>query len=324
MKAMILAAGLGRRMAPLTRVCAKPALPVLDRPILAWLLDLLADQGVELAVVNAHANVPSVRAALRGARLRVELSLEPELLGSAGGIRAAREWLAGPEPFLVINGDMLLELDLAALVARHRSAGALATLLLREDPRKRAFGSIGYDASGRVCRITERISRGREDASGLFTGVQVLEPAIFECMSAGSPLELVPDLYVPMLERRRAIAVAVQPPEQAWWPIGSPAELLDANLRALERAEKRGALVGGVRIGAHARVDGELLPPVWIGDGARVARGALAGPHAVIGAGAELAAGARVAEALALPGARVAVGEIRRAVAFGAEIWRDA
>jgi NDP-sugar pyrophosphorylase family protein len=321
---MVLAAGLGRRMAPLSDACAKPALPVLDRPILAWLLDLLAEQGVDLAVVNAHAHVPSLRAALRDARLRVELSLEPELLGSAGGIRAARAWLGGDEPFLVINGDMLLELDLAALVARHRSAGTLATLLLRDDPRKRVFGSIGYDPSGRVCRITERFARGREDSSGLFTGVQVLEPAIFERMGVQTPLELIPHLYVPLLESGGEIAAALQPPEQAWWPIGSPAELLDANLRALERAEKHGSLDGGVRLGALARVDGELRPPVWIGERASVARGAIVGPHAVIGARAALAAGARVCEALALPDARVAAGEIRRAVAFGAELWRDA
>jgi NDP-sugar pyrophosphorylase family protein len=321
---MVLAAGLGRRMAPLSRACAKPALPVLDRPILGWLLDLLAEQGVDLAVVNAHAHVPSLRAALRHARLRVELSLEPELLGSAGGIRAARAWLDGREPFLVINGDMLLELDLAALLARHGSAGTLATLLLRDDPRKRAFGSIGYDGSGRVCRVTERIARGREDSSGLFTGVQVLEPAIFERLEARTPLELVPDLYVPLLESGDGIAAALQAPEQAWWPIGSPAELLDANLRALERADEQRALDGGARVGAGARVDGELRPPVWIGERASVARGAQVGPHAVIGAGAEVAPGARMSEALALPGARVAAGEVRRAIAFGAELWRDA
>ncbi len=324
MKAMLLAAGLGRRMAPLTDACAKPALPVLDRPILAWLLDLLADQGVELAVTNAHAHVASIRDALRGARLRAELSLEPELQGSAGGIRAAREWLDGDEPFLVVNGDMLLELDLAALLARHRSGGALATLLLRDDPRKHAFGSIGYDANGRVCRITARFSRAGEVSSGLFTGVQVLEPAIFERIGSQTPLELLPHLYVPLLEGGGEIAAAVQPPEQAWWPIGSPAELLDANLRALERAEKQGVLDAGVHLGARARVEGELHPPVWLGDGASVARGASVGPHALIGAGAEVAPGAQLSEVLALPGARVPGRALRRAIAFGAGLVCDA
>jgi mannose-1-phosphate guanylyltransferase len=326
MKAMILAAGLGRRMAPLSSVCAKPALPVLGKPILRWLLEELAEQGVERAVVNAHAHVESVRAALRDAPLPVELSIEEKLLGSAGGIRAARRWLGGSDAFLVLNGDMLLDLDLGALLARHRSAGALATLALRDDSRKQSFGTIGYDAEGRVCRITDRISRGAESGNGLFIGVQVLEAEIFEELGPETPLELLPHLYLPLLARGAPLATWLQPLEADWWPVGDPAELLDANLRALARAAGSGALGGGsVSRGDGSRVDGEVVGPAWIGRGVCIPRGAEVGPDVVIGEGARVPAGSSWRESLLLPGARpCGRGARRRAIGFGEEVWTDA
>jgi mannose-1-phosphate guanylyltransferase len=323
---MILAAGLGRRMAPLSRLWAKPALPVLGRPILRWLLDALASQGVDLAVVNAHANVASVRVALAGAPLRVELSVEETLLGSAGGIRAAREHLRGPEPFVVLNGDMLLDLDLPSLLARHRQAGARATLALRDDSRKQQFGTIGYDASGRVCRITSRISVGAESGDGLFAGVQVLEAEILERLEARTPLELMPDLYVPLLERGEPIAAWLQPDDAAWWPIGDPGELLDANLRALERAARAKTLgKGDVALGAGAKVAGEVTGPAWIGRGVCVPQGAAIGPGVVVCDGVRVPAGSRWRDSLLLPGAHPrAHGALRRAIAYGEEVLADA
>ncbi len=326
MKAMILAAGLGRRMAPLSAVCAKPALPVLGKPILRWLLETLAAQGVELAVVNAHAHLASVRAAIAGAPLRVELSVEPTLYGSAGGIRAARPHLRGPNPFVVLNADMLLDLDLAALLARHRAGGAQATLALRDDPRKRLFGTIGYDAEGRVCRITDRIALRAESGSGLFAGVQVLQPEILEQLEARTPLELMPDLYVPLLARGAPLAAWLQPPAADWWPIGEPAQLLDANLLALERAARSGALGrGDVAFGDGAHIEGAVVAPAWIGRGACVPSGAEIGPGVLLGDGARVAPGSRWRDSLLLPGARPGVrGAQRRAIAFGEEVWTDA
>lgn len=154
MKAMILAAGLGTRMAPLARACAKPALPVRDVPVILRLVRQLAAGGAERAIVNCHAHPQSLRDALRHSPLPIDWILEPEPRGSGGGILGARALLEGGGAFLVVNGDMCLELDVPALVARHRERGALVTLALRDDDRKREFGSIGYDRHGNVCRIT--------------------------------------------------------------------------------------------------------------------------------------------------------------------------
>lgn len=321
MRAMILAAGLGRRMAPLSDRRAKPSLPVLDTPIARHLLDRLAAAGVERVVVNAHAHADSLREALRDPPIPVELSLEAELLGSAGGIREARGWLEGPEPFLVVNGDMLLDLDLPALVAQHRRGGAIATLALRDDPRGREFGTIGYDAEGRVCRITDRISCGAENGSGLFIGVQILESQVFSRMPDRRPLWVRDDVYVPMLQRGESITTWQQPQEAAWWPIGQPRELLEANWLALEREVGR----DGVRVDPAARLDGRVHPPAWVGAGAHVPAGAEVGPWTVVGRGAQVPDDSAWRRALLLPAARpMDQGCVTDAIAYGEEVWRDA
>jgi NDP-sugar pyrophosphorylase family protein len=311
---MVLAAGLGTRMAPLARACAKPALPVLDVPVILRLVRQLAAGGVERAIVNAHAHPESLHDALRHSPLPIDWVLEPEPRGSGGGILGARELLEGEEPFLVVNGDMTLELDVAALAAAHRSGEALVTLALRDDARKREFGSIGYDRDGHVCRITERIDLGGEKASGLFIGVQVMSGSIFARMPPRAAFEIIPDVFVPALRDGRKIGTWLQPSDAAWAPVGTPAELLDANLAALT----------GLHVDPAARVDGSLVGPAWVGAGARVAAGARVGPHAVVSAGAEVGSGAVFERALALPGARVAAkASLARAVAFEDEVWRD-
>ena len=321
MKAMILAAGLGTRMAPLARACAKPALPVLDVPVIARLVRALAAAGVERAIVNTHAHPESLRSALSESPLPIDWLSEPAPRGSGGGILGARNLLGGQESFLVVNGDMCLELDFRALLAQHRASGALATLALRADSRQREFGSIGYDREGHVCRITDRIDFGSEKASGLFIGVQVMSPEIFARMPPREAFEIIPDVYLPALRDGASIATWLQRESDAWWPVGTPRELLDANLAALRH--EVGA--DSVHTAPSARVEGRVTGPAWIGAGARVEAGARVGPQAVVSAGAIIRGGVRVEASLVLPGAEPAAGEsLSRAVAFGREAWRDA
>ncbi len=298
---MILAAGVGARMQPLTANRPKPVLPLLDQPILRLLVEQLAAQGVREVVVNAHAHPGQLRAALESAPIPVHYSVEPDLLGSGGGIRAARDLLRDSHPFLVVNGDMVLDLDVAALLEAHRQSGALATLALRDDPRKADFGTIGV-RDGYVTRITELFNQGSEQACGLFIGVHAMEPGIFERMPPMERFESLQDVYVPILRRGEAIGAWLQEPAAEWTPIGTPQELLDANLAAA------------------ARVSPEA---VWIGAGAQVPDSARIGPRAVIGAGARVPAQAVVRDSLLLPGAQPPDGEpLEHAIAFDREVWR--
>jgi mannose-1-phosphate guanylyltransferase len=293
---------------------------VLDVAVVMRLVRALAASGVERAIVNTHAHPESLHQALEESPIPVDWLREPAPRGSGGGILGARHLLGERDPFLVVNGDMCLGLDFAALVSRHRSSGTLATLALRSDDRKREFGSIGYDRDGHVCRITDRIDVGSEKASGLFIGVQVMSPVIFARMPSRTSFEIIPDVYVPALRDGTPIGTWLQAEGEPWWPVGTPRELLDANLAALAHE------VGDEKqhVDATASVAGKLEAPVWIGAGARVERGAKVGPHAVVSAGATVGARAKLTRAVALPGAVVAAGEsLERAVAYDSEVWRD-
>jgi NDP-sugar pyrophosphorylase family protein len=281
----------------------------------------LAACGAARVIVNTHAHPDTLRAALCDSPVPIDWVSEVTPRGSGGGIHGARSLLEDGAPFLVINGDMCLELDYGALFASHRDSGALATLVLRDDSRKRDFGSIGYDREGHVCRITERIDLGSEKASGLFIGVQVMSSAIFGRMPERESFEIFPDVYVPALRAGHEIATFVQPESAAWWPVGTPRELLDANLAALARETPSDSPA----IAETAEVKGRVTAPAWLGEGARVEAGAEVGPGAVVSRGAVIRAGARVERSLVLPGAEVALGEsLAGAVAHGREVWRDA
>lgn len=317
MKAMILAAGLGTRMGALGVPLAKPALPVLGEPLVLRLARSLAEQGVDELVVNTHAHPESIREALRDAPIPVSFSHEPRLRGSGGGIAVARRWLSGSEPFLVVNGDMLLDLDVAELTGRHAASCARATLLLREDGRSTRFGSIGFDEDGLVRRITDRVRVGPEVASGLFCGVHVLGPDIFDAMPDRDEFDSVLDVYVPLLRSGARIGACVQRPDQRWWPVGTPVELLEANLAALERLGEGSPGTPTLHVDPTARIEGDLVPPAWVGARVHVAPGARAGPSVVLGARARVEAGARITRAVVLPDGRVSAHSDSRGAIMG-------
>ena len=321
MRAMILAAGLGTRMVPLSLRRPKVALPVLDEPLVLRMVRDLAAQGVDRVVVNAHSHPEQVREALSKAPIPVQISLEPELLGSGGGIRQARSFLDGPEPFFVLNADMCVDLELRQLLEAHSRLGAIVTLVLRDEARKHEFGTIGYAAGARVSRITDLARVGTEIGSGLFAGIQVIEPEVFALMPEQGPFNSMLDLYAPMLRRGDPLCVWLQSPEARWWPVGTPRELLDTNLRALAEALPEASRLHAAD---DARIDGEIEGPAWVGPGAHIAAGARAGPNVVIGAGATLAAGSRACDSLLLHGATPPAGtRLTRAIAFDEEVWRD-
>ena len=144
MKAMVLAAGLGLRMRPLTQIKAKPVLPVLNRPLVHWTLDLLAHHGVTQVVINLHHLPRTVVQAVGSGRefgLQVTWSRERRILGTGGGPRRVRDFF-GSEPFFLVNGDVVFDFDLTDLLAKHRAAGARATLALVANPEPRRYSSI--------------------------------------------------------------------------------------------------------------------------------------------------------------------------------------
>jgi len=244
-RAMILGAGLGTRMRPLTNYRAKPALPVCGRPVICLLLELLAAHGVREVLINLHHHPDSIREAVEADHpesLSIEWSEEPSPLGTGGGIERASEFLRGTTDCLVMAGDMLLDCDLTDVLTRHRTSGRDVTLILRDDIRGKEFGTVGLDAAQRVTRIGKRIlneSEGESDAAkevshGLFTSLRFFRRDALDHFPspAGEAFEDLRDWLAPRVASEGLIlgAEILSESDSVWEPVGTPSEYLEANL----------------------------------------------------------------------------------------------
>ncbi|MFO0701451.1 MAG: NDP-sugar synthase [Nitrospira sp.] len=207
MKAMILAAGLGTRLRPLTNTIPKPLLPVAGTPLIVWNLLLLKRHGFHQVVINLHYLGPMIEQALGdGSKfgMRIIYSHEPIILGTGGGIKKAEPYFSG-EPVLILNADTLFELDLEALWEFHRSRGAAATLVLREDPDAERWGLVEVGDQDQILRIT---GRGRTEAPAvarrMFAGIHILQPRLLQQVPKGVASSVI-DPYVAAIERGELI-----------------------------------------------------------------------------------------------------------------------
>jgi NDP-sugar pyrophosphorylase family protein len=297
---MVLAAGLGQRMRPLTLLRAKPVLPVLGRPLVAFTLQKLARAGVREAIVNLHHLPETITAALGDGRrfgLRIRYASEPVILGTGGGPRAVRDFF-GSEPVLLVNGDVFFGLDLGELVARHRRSGALATLALRRHPDPGAYSTVVSDRRGRILSIAGR-PRAASGVDSMFAGAHVLEPRLLERLPAGAS-DSVRDLYIPLLAEGANLAGVRS--SAAWYDFGRPALYRDAQLRLLGGRGER-LVAASASVSATAQVRRSVVGArARVGAGARVER-------SVLWDGARVEAGARAVRAIVTTGAVVRTGE---------------
>lgn len=207
MKAMILAAGLGTRLRPLTNTIPKPLLPIAGTPLIVWNLLLLKRHGFTDVVINLHHLGPMIEQALgNGSRygMRITYSNEPVILGTGGGIKQAEPYFSG-EPVLVLNGDTLIELDLSVLAAFHQERRAVATLVLRDDPEAAKWGLVEVGAEDQILRIT---GRGRTDQEvrkqRMFAGVHILATRLLREVPKGVTSTII-DPYVAAIQRGEAV-----------------------------------------------------------------------------------------------------------------------
>ncbi len=297
MRAMIVAAGLGTRLLPLTALRPKPALPVRGLPLCAYTLALLHHHGVREVVINTH-HLPELledtarRHCPAGMALR--FSREAVLLDTGGGIRRVAEFLRGSDPCLIVGGDMLVDVDLGALIALHRERGDALTMLLRDDPRSARFGSVGVDATGSLRRIGARQGLGGETRAGIYTWVNVVSRRALDALPSRDVFNHFDAWIWPLLAAgARDVRGSFAPCR--WEPVGTPAEYLAANLVpqrfAWLDAEARARSLG-VRfesecvVGAGASLgDGASLRSVVVWERERVPAG-LRAQHGVFAGGA--------------------------------------
>lgn len=306
-RAMVLAAGLGTRLRPLTERVPKPLLPVANRPLLEYTFARLAAAGVVEAIVNVH-HLPDVMLAglrdLDVSGIAVRTSVEPEILGTAGGVRRAEPFLRSGA-FLLLNGDFLVDADLERVIDFHRRQQAAATMVLTPDPDG---GVIGVDPDGTIRRFIAPPAPG-EPPSRLscgFTGIHVLEPRVLDLVPPGRPWEINRQLYPELLARGERVCGFVH--RGYWREAGSPGGLLAANLEVL--GGRAGGLVPRPGAGSPELPGARCEGPVLAGEGARAGDGAVVGPEAVIGPGTRIGAGALVRRAVVLAGTVVPEGAV--------------
>jgi mannose-1-phosphate guanylyltransferase len=325
MKAVVLAAGLGTRLRPLTDTWPKPAVPLLGQPLLRYALAVLARAGVTDLGLNTH-HLPALMARVAEAEaarvgMALTLSHEPSIQGTAGGIRGLRRVVEGADTFVVWNGDALFTPDLAPLIAEHRAGNAVATLVLLPMPPGESFATVEVDGAGRVQRIAGRGPGGAGLVPWHFSGVHILSPRVLDAMAKEGPEDINRDVYPRLIAAGEQVRGAVV--RTAWSDVGTPARYLAAQ-RALLSGEVPDVFGGGSPFAratpgevvwrvSSAVLEGTAHGPVFLDAGAVVESGAAVGPNVYVGPGVRVRAGSNIAHT-ALLGGEVPVARTDHAI----------
>ncbi len=308
LRALVLAAGRGERLRPLTDATPKPLLPVAGRPLAAWTLERLRRAGVEAAALNLHHLGSRIRAAFgesfRG--LPLVYSEEPELLGTGGALEPLASFLGAAEAVLVVNGDTLCRWPLAELLARHRQVRherPAATLLFHRTVAVAPFGGGVALEGGRVLAFRRRrLAWEAARVHRVFAGAALLDPELVARLPPG-PSDIVTALYEPLLAE--GVEIRAVETSRSWHDLGTASRYREGALDwGLHGQPARGARVAsGAEVASGARLD-----RVVVEAGARIGPGACVAESLVL-TDAEIGDGARVERSIVGPGARVAPGE---------------
>jgi NDP-sugar pyrophosphorylase family protein len=316
MRAMILSAGYGTRLWPLTEDRTKPAIPILGKPLVGYAAEYLARFGCDEIVVNLHHRPDSVRHALGdGSRFGVKLHYveEPKILGTSGALDNART-LLDDETFVVVNGKIITDIDLKAAFETHRRTQALATLVLLPNPTCEKF-SVVNTLDGCVSGFggmpaAEHFSE--DNPPLMFTGIQILEPRIFEYIPRGIFSHSTTEVYPQAIAKGERVAAHVA--SGRWFELSTIRRYLDISLQLLAEGAMKFTAGKDCQISANARVEQSILwDNVIVASGARVKRAVL-GDNVKISAGEVIEDAAVVCASLVegkVPPPKALKGEIR-------------
>jgi len=313
---MLLAAGFGTRLAPLTDERPKPMLPVCGASLVRWALCQGLHHGLSRHVVNLHHLGEQIRHELDGnAAPGAEITYSPEhdILGTGGGIKAMAA-LMPRTTCVVANAKQINDVDLSAVLAAHRASGSLATLVVRPHPNAERWGAIAVNESGRVARMLDAEAPGVPPGQAyMFTGIQVMEPELVERIPDGMTC-IVRHTYMPELQQGTPISAYIH--HGYFYDHSTPGRYLQGNLNLLggkvALPHAPGPLAG-VHADAGVDASASVDPGSLVGPAAQIGAGARVGPGVVIGAGATVAAGAEITDSVVWDGATIS-GRIHRTV----------
>ncbi len=315
MKAVVLVGGTGTRLRPLTLTVPKQVLPIVNVPMIERVLAYLAGHGIDEAVLSLgylHGAFEDLFPDGRAGAVRLTYAVEPEPLDTAGAVGFAARLAGIDERFLVVNGDVLTDLDVTAMVAFHDERGAQATISLTEVADPSAFGLVPIDADGKVEAFVEKPAPGTVGAALINAGTYVLEPSVLDHIPEGRRVSIEREVFPALAAAGTVYGFA----SRAYWTdTGTPLQYLQAQVDLVTGARPGPLVAGamptpaGVWTTGETDADPETQGPAVVGAGASVGHGAsIVG--SVIGPGCQVHPGARVLESVLLAGAVVGKGAL--------------
>jgi NDP-sugar pyrophosphorylase family protein len=313
---MILAAGLGSRLRPLTSQLPKPLVPIMNRPLLWHLIGHIKAAGIHELALNLHYRGEDIRNWLGDGRhlgVNVTYSEEAELLGSAGAVRRIRDFFAN-EPALIIHGDVLFDVDLAAVIQYHLSRAARATLVLHPAYQRYDYGTILVNAQGEIGRF---VNQSAPWVAGplietVFTGMQIIAPEVINTLPEGGVASLTTDVYSRLLTHSSRFYGYVM--HGYWSDIGTPRRYWESHMDALNgrlllagdgpqgETTRRLSSVGGALAAAA------VCPPVVLPADIDFPDNTSIGPAVIAAEGCELAENVRIEQSVLWPRVRLGRG----------------
>ena len=263
MRARILAAGFGTRLWPLTIGRTKPAIPFLNRPLIAYTIDYLCRSGVNDLVINLHHEPASVREQIGdgspfGARICYSLE-EPAILGTSGALDRVRDLLAD-DAFVVVNGKIITDIELDAAISAHRARKAMATLVLRLNPGHERFSEVEMSPDGQINRFAgfpDPSKIGARPVPLMFTGIQILDPSIFRYIPRNVFSDTVRDVYPAAMAAGEKVMGHVAKGD--WFELSTLERYLTVSLEFLGRAGRDWIADEGCRLDPEARIERSVL-----------------------------------------------------------------
>jgi NDP-sugar pyrophosphorylase family protein len=310
MKAILLAGGKGTRLRPLTIHTPKPIVPIFERPFLHYQLDLLKSvpeiDEVVLSLNYQPRRIEEIFGDGRESGLSIRYVVEPEPLGTAGAIRYAGESLR--ESVVVFNGDVLTQIDLAAVIALHRERKARATIVLTPVDNPTAYGLVETDADGNILRFLEKPNPDEITCNTINAGIYVLEPETFDRIPRGVSWSIERSFFPSLVERGETFVAYVD--RGYWIDIGTPEKYRQVHHDVMDGRYRTPVLPANDQrlwISPQARVDQGVTVegPCFIDEGSTVKAGARIGPYAVIGRNCHVEEQATIQESIVWANTRV-------------------
>lgn len=275
MKGMILSAGYGTRLKPLTNYLPKPLFPVLNKPLINFSIKLLKNVGIEEIVVNTHYMAEKIENYLKTKDSLIKISYEPKILGTGGGLKKVEPFLKD-DTFILINSDIIISIDLNEVINFHKKMGGIATLVLREDANAEKFGVIEIDKDNRITSfIGKEVFKSDKYKKGMFTGIHVIEPEIFKFIPKEEYSCINHDIY-PLLFKEN-IPIYGYFTKSFWSDLGTIKSYLETNFELLNI---KSLFEENYK---YIKNNTMIIPPVLIGEDVFFSENCIVGPNVILG-----------------------------------------